>query len=120
MIIHPSIYPSIYLSILQSIYPSIHPFNHLFPYDPDGRTCPGPLVTENGFWDTFRTVYPLLSRPLGDHNAGMAQREVGDDDHDEEEEVRSRGLGVYLRTEVPDQQESRLGLSMTYIILYCI
>lgn len=21
---------------------------------------PGPLVTDNGFWDTFRTVYPLL------------------------------------------------------------
>jgi hypothetical protein len=47
---------------------------------------------------------------------------------------RSKGLRVYLHTEVPDQQESRTGLSMTYlcldwmadprsgqsIILYCI
>ena len=29
--------------------------------------------------------------------------------------VRSRGLRVYLRTEVPGQQVSRLGLSMTYL-----
>lgn len=35
--------------------------NHYSPYDPHGRTHAGPLVTDNGFWDTYRTVYPLLS-----------------------------------------------------------
>jgi putative alpha-1,2-mannosidase len=34
---------------------------HYSPYDPHGQTHPGPLVTDNGFWDTYRTVYPLLS-----------------------------------------------------------
>jgi len=34
---------------------------HYSPYDPFGRVHPGPLVTDNGFWDTFRTVYPMLS-----------------------------------------------------------
>ncbi len=27
----------------------------------DGDVHPGPMVTNNGFWDTYRTVYPLLS-----------------------------------------------------------
>lgn len=34
---------------------------HYSPYDPSGRTFSGPLVTDNGFWDTFRTVYPMMS-----------------------------------------------------------
>lgn len=34
---------------------------HYSPYDPRGQVHPGPLVTDNGFWDTFRTVYPMLS-----------------------------------------------------------
>jgi putative alpha-1,2-mannosidase len=33
---------------------------HFSPYDPNGGVHKGPLVTDNGFWDTFRTVYPLL------------------------------------------------------------
>ncbi|CAM9399077.1 unnamed protein product, partial [Ectocarpus fasciculatus] len=33
---------------------------HWSPYDPSGRTHPGVLLTDNGFWDTFRTVYPML------------------------------------------------------------
>lgn len=32
---------------------------HFSPYT--GVVEPGPLVTDNGFWDTSRTVYPLLS-----------------------------------------------------------
>lgn len=34
---------------------------HYSPYSPTGGVFPGVLVTDNGFWDTFRTVYPLLS-----------------------------------------------------------
>ena len=35
---------------------------HYSPYSPSGgKNYAGPLVTDNGFWDTFRTVYPLLS-----------------------------------------------------------
>jgi len=33
---------------------------HYSPYARGGGVHPGPLVTDNGFWDTFRTVYPLL------------------------------------------------------------
>ena len=32
---------------------------HYSPYD--GKVHPGVLYTDNGFWDTYRTVYPLLS-----------------------------------------------------------
>jgi predicted alpha-1,2-mannosidase len=32
---------------------------HMSPYT--GRVEPGHMVTDNGFWDTSRTVYPLLS-----------------------------------------------------------
>jgi hypothetical protein len=34
---------------------------HYSPYSPSGGVHDGPLVTDNGFWDTFRTVYPMLS-----------------------------------------------------------
>jgi predicted alpha-1,2-mannosidase len=34
---------------------------HYSPYDQNGGTFDGILVTDNGFWDTFRTVYPLLA-----------------------------------------------------------
>jgi len=34
---------------------------HYSPYSPRGGVREGPLCTDNGFWDTFRTVYPLLS-----------------------------------------------------------
>lgn len=34
---------------------------HYSPYDPQGRVFDGVLCTDNGFWDTFRTVYPLLA-----------------------------------------------------------
>lgn len=33
---------------------------HFSPYDQRGQVHKGILVTDNGFWDTFRTVYPLL------------------------------------------------------------
>jgi len=43
-------------------------WQHWSPYD--GKVHAGPGVTDNGFWDTFRTVYPLLAllypRKLGD------------------------------------------------------
>lgn len=32
---------------------------HRSPYD--GRVHAGEMVTDNGFWDTYRTVYPLLA-----------------------------------------------------------
>lgn len=40
---------------------------HYSPYDPAGGVHDGYLVTDNGFWDTFRTVYPLLSLIYPDH-----------------------------------------------------
>jgi predicted alpha-1,2-mannosidase len=35
------------------------PFHHYSPYD--GQVHDGILYADNGFWDTYRTVYPLLS-----------------------------------------------------------
>ena len=34
---------------------------HYSAYDPKGGVHPGPLVADSGFWDAYRTVYPLLS-----------------------------------------------------------
>lgn len=33
---------------------------HYSPYDTQGRTFDGPLSTDSGFWDAYRSVYPLL------------------------------------------------------------
>lgn len=40
-------------------YDADHNQLHYSPYD--GRIHAGPLYTDNGFWDTHRTVYPLFS-----------------------------------------------------------
>ncbi len=34
---------------------------HYSPYDAAGRVFPGELVSDSGFWDAYRTVYPLNS-----------------------------------------------------------
>lgn len=34
---------------------------HYSPYDSKGRTFPGELASDSGFWDAYRTVYPLTS-----------------------------------------------------------
>jgi putative alpha-1,2-mannosidase len=46
---------------------------HYSPYDPHGGVFAGPLVTDNGFWDTYRTVYPLLSFLYPDHLGVITQ-----------------------------------------------
>lgn len=33
---------------------------HRSPYDRNHRVFPGPLSTDSGFWDSYRTVYPFL------------------------------------------------------------
>ena len=40
---------------------------HYSPYSPRGDVVSGPGCTDNGFWDTFRTVYPMLSLLYPDH-----------------------------------------------------
>eukprot|EP00760_Papus_ankaliazontas_P012182 PhM_4_TR15211/c0_g1_i1/m.56390 len=34
---------------------------HYSPYDANGKTYPGELSTDSGFWDAYRAVYPWLS-----------------------------------------------------------
>jgi putative alpha-1,2-mannosidase len=46
---------------------------HYSPYDRAGRVFDGPLVTDNGLWDTFRTVYPLLGLAYPDHLGNIVQ-----------------------------------------------
>ncbi|HET6383085.1 MAG TPA: GH92 family glycosyl hydrolase [Armatimonadota bacterium] len=47
-----------------------HPV-HFSPYD--GKLHDGVLYTDNGFWDTYRTVYPLLSILLPDRLGEIVQ-----------------------------------------------
>ncbi len=46
----------------------------LFHYSPyDGKVHAGPLYTDNGFWDTFRTVYPFFSIFMPERLSEMLQ-----------------------------------------------
>jgi predicted alpha-1,2-mannosidase len=45
--------------------------HHFSPYD--GRVHPGVLYTDNGFWDTYRTVYPLYSLLMPERLAEILQ-----------------------------------------------
>ena len=49
---------------------------HYSPYD--GLTRPGVRYTDNGFWDTYRTVYPLFSLIAREEYAEMLQGFVND------------------------------------------
>ena len=44
---------------------------HYSPYN--GKVLPGPLYTDNGFWDTFRAVFPFLTLMYPEQNARMMQ-----------------------------------------------
>jgi predicted alpha-1,2-mannosidase len=44
---------------------------HFSPYH--GQIYPGPMVTDNGFWDTHRTVYSLLSILYPEHLTTIVQ-----------------------------------------------
>lgn len=46
---------------------------HYSPYNTQGRIFQGPLLTDNGFWDTFRTVYPMLALCYPDHLGRIIQ-----------------------------------------------
>ena len=46
---------------------------HWSPYGGRRGPAPGTLVTDNGFWDTFRTVYPLLALLYPDHLAWIVE-----------------------------------------------
>lgn len=53
---------------LHELDPAGEPY-HFSPYT--GAVLPGFLYTDNGFWDTFRTVYPLLSLAYPDLLGGI-------------------------------------------------
>lgn len=42
---------------------------HYSPFDPQGKVHDGPMATDNGFWDTFRTCYTLLALAYPDELA---------------------------------------------------
>jgi predicted alpha-1,2-mannosidase len=44
---------------------------HYSPYN--GEVLPGPLYTDNGFWDTFRAVFPFFTWMYPDLNAEIMQ-----------------------------------------------
>lgn len=44
---------------------------HYSPYN--GKILPGPMYTDNGFWDTFRSAFPLNTLLFPDKNAEMMQ-----------------------------------------------
>ncbi len=44
---------------------------HYSPYN--GKILPGPMFTDNGFWDTFRAVFPFLTWMYPDLNAQIME-----------------------------------------------
>lgn len=44
---------------------------HYSPYN--GKVLPGPMYTDNGFWDTFRAVFPFLTWMYPEVNAEIMQ-----------------------------------------------
>jgi putative alpha-1,2-mannosidase len=52
---------------------------HYSPYSRSGGIFPGPLVTDNGFWDTFRSVYPMLSLLYPDKLGIIIQGDTSND-----------------------------------------
>lgn len=44
---------------------------HYSPYN--GKVLPGYLYTDNGFWDTFRAVFPFFTLVYPDHNARVME-----------------------------------------------
>ena len=44
---------------------------HYSPYN--GKVLPGYLYTDNGFWDTFRAVFPLFTLVYPEHNARVME-----------------------------------------------
>ena len=49
---------------------------HYVPYS--GKVNPGPRYSGNGFWDTYRTVYPFFSLAAKDEYREMCEAFVGD------------------------------------------
>ena len=48
------------MALAEEVHHTTGELVHYSPYDQQGKVYPGILVTDNGFWDTFRSVYPLL------------------------------------------------------------
>lgn len=44
---------------------------HYSPYN--GKVLPGPMYTDNGFWDTFRAAFPLTTLLYPEENARMME-----------------------------------------------
>lgn len=49
---------------------------HYSPFN--GRVCPGHLFTDTGFWDTFRSLFPLLNLVYPEMNRKMQEGLVND------------------------------------------
>lgn len=48
--------------------------NEMLHYSPyNGEVLPGPMYTDNGFWDTFRAVFPFFTWMYPDLNAEIMQ-----------------------------------------------
>ena len=48
--------------------------NNMVHYSPyNGEVLPGPMYTDNGFWDTFRAVFPFFTWMYPDLNAEIMQ-----------------------------------------------
>lgn len=56
------------------VFHEICPDGEMRHYSPaNGEICEGPMYTDNGFWDTYKTVYPLYSLILSDKYAEMCE-----------------------------------------------
>lgn len=56
------------------VFHEVCPDGQLRHFSPvSGQVCDGPMYTDNGFWDTYKTVYPLYSLILGDRYQEMCE-----------------------------------------------
>lgn len=68
-------YSSLYRSLLfpRKLY-EIDKNGNKYHYSPfNGNICPGPLYTDSGFWDTFRSLFPFLNLMFPSQNAEIQQ-----------------------------------------------
>lgn len=73
-------YNSLYRSLLfprfLTEYDKSGKAHHFSPYNSYGQIFDGDLVTDNGFWDTFRTVYPMLNLIYPDYAGRIIQGKI--------------------------------------------
>jgi predicted alpha-1,2-mannosidase len=89
------------------IFYEFNEYNEMIHYSPyNGKIEEGTLYTDNGFWDTYRTVYPLFSIISPDFDADIIQGWINS----------YKESGWFPKWASPGHRECMIGTSMVNII----